>query len=112
MLIDTACKALRTGKLLSLHYDGYSRSVEVHACGYTKQGHAVIRAWQISGGSASGERQGWKLMRLDEGSSVAIADLPSAAPRKGFKLGDPAMARIICEVGPTFASPLSLARAL
>jgi hypothetical protein len=98
MLIETACQALREGKVLELRYDGYSRCVEAHACGYTKQGHAVLRAWQVSGGSASGERQGWKLMRLDEASGAQISSEPSQAPRKGFKTGDPAMARIVCEV--------------
>ena len=100
MLIDTACLALREGKILDLHYDGYGRCLEVHVCGYTKQGHAVVRGWQVGGGSSSGERTGWKLMRLDEASAAHLSDQVSQAPRKGFKLGDPAMARIICEVSP------------
>jgi hypothetical protein len=37
-------------------------------------------------------------MRLDEASGAALSDQLSEAPRKGFKLGDPAMARIVCEV--------------
>ena len=100
MLIDTACQALRQGKRLELRYDGYSRCLEVHACGYTKQGHAILRGWQVSGGSASGERQGWKLMRLDEVSVAHVSRETSEAPRRGFKRGDPAMARIVCEVSP------------
>jgi hypothetical protein len=72
----------------------------VHACGYTQQGHAVLRGWQVSGGSASGERQGWKLMRLDEASGASVSSQASEAPRKGFKRGDPAMSRIVCEVSP------------
>jgi hypothetical protein len=100
MLINTACQALRAGKVLELRYDGFSRSIEVHACGYTKQGHPVLRGWQVSGGSTSGERRGWKLMRLDEATAVSISDVPSEAPRKGFKTGDPAIERIVCEVSP------------
>lgn len=100
MLIETACRALREGKLLELRYNGYSRCVEVHACGYTKQGHAIIRAWQVSGGGANGERAGWKLIQLDEARSADVTEVSSAAPRKGFKLGDRAMDRILCEVSP------------
>ena len=100
MLTDTACQALRQGKVLELRYDGYSRCVEVHACGYTKQGHAVLRGWQVSGGAARGERQGWKLMRLAEASAAQLSDQASQAPRKGYRLGDKDMARIICEVSP------------
>lgn len=98
MLIETACDALRRRRVLELHYDGYSRAVEVHAVGYSKPGHAILRAWQVSGGSASGERVGWKLMRLDEASGAHVSDTPSQAPRLGYKRGDAAMDRIICEV--------------
>jgi hypothetical protein len=58
MLIDTACKALREGKVLELRYDGFSRCVEVHACGYTKQGHAVLRGWQVAEAPAASGRVG------------------------------------------------------
>ncbi len=98
MLIDTACQALRTRKVLELSYDGYSRSVEVHAVGWTAAGHAVMRAWQLAGGSASGERKGWKLMRLDEALGAQLLDEAAASPRKGYKRGDAAMSRIVCEV--------------
>ena len=97
MLTETACEALRKSRALDLHYDGVSRRVEVHAVGYTKAGHPVMRGWQTSGGSKS-ERTGWKLMRLDEATGAAISDEASQAPRPKYKRGDPAMARIICEL--------------
>ena len=49
--IKTARLAPRQGEILELRYDGYSRCAEVHACGYPKQGHAVLRAWQVGGGA-------------------------------------------------------------
>ena len=98
MWVDTACDALRRKRLLELTYDGYSRSVEVHAVGWSKDGHAIMRAWQVRGGSVSGERTGWKLMRLDEAAASRVLDEPSEAPRRGYKRGDAAMARIACEL--------------
>ena len=98
MWTETACKALREKKILDLRYDGYSRCVEVHAVGYAKTGAALMRAWQVRGGSSSGERTGWKLMRLDEALGAAISDESSSAPRPGYRRGDPAMMRIICEI--------------
>lgn len=97
MWIETASEALRKAKVLELRYDGVSRQVEVHAVGYTKAGHPIMRAWQTGGGSKS-ERVGWKLMRLDEASGAEITSEASAAPRRGYKRGDPAMDRIICEL--------------
>jgi hypothetical protein len=41
-------------------------------------------------------------MRLDEASAAQLSDEASQAPRKGFKLGDPAMARIVGEVSLRF----------
>ncbi len=103
MIIQVACEALRQGKVLELQYDGYSCSVEVHACGYTELGHALARAWLVGGGATSGERPGWRLVKLDEAASAQITDQPSQAPRKGFKPDDPAMTRIVCEVSPRLA---------
>ena len=98
MWIETACDAIRQKRLLELKYDGFTRHVEVHAVGYTKTGHAVMRAWQVGGGSQSGERVGWKLMRLDEATGAAISADPSDPPRRGYKRGDPAIDRIVGEV--------------
>jgi YD repeat-containing protein len=36
MLVHTACEALRSGHVLELRYDGYSRFVEVHDVGFTE----------------------------------------------------------------------------
>ncbi len=93
-----ACDALRQGKRLELRYDGFSRVVEVHAVGTTKEGNHVMRVWQVSGGSQSGERVGWKLMRLDETFSAHVIDEESEAPRRGYNRGDKAMSSIACQI--------------
>jgi hypothetical protein len=98
MWIETACDALRKARVLELQYDGFSRCLEVHAVGYSKPGLPVMRAWQVRGGSSSGERSGWKLMRLDEARGAVLSDETSQAPRRGYRRGDPAMARIVCEI--------------
>lgn len=97
-IVDTACQALQKGKVLELQYDGYSRCVEVHAVGISTAGHYVMACWQISGGSSSGERVGWKLMRLDEVRDALISTQASAAPRDGYRRGDKRMQRITCEL--------------
>ena len=98
MLIQTACDALRQQKVLELRYAGFNRCVEVHAAGYSKAGYPLMRAWQLSGGSGRGEKAGWKLMRLDEAVGAEITGTPSHAPRPGYRRGDRALERIVCEI--------------
>jgi len=93
-----ACEAIAKRRCLEIQYDGYSRIVEVHACGVSTAGHTVIRAWQISGGSASGETRGWKLLRLDDTRRLSLMNEASHAPRQGYQHGDRDMVRIFCQL--------------
>lgn len=95
---QVACEALQQGRCLQLQYDGYSRTVEVHAVGVTKDGNPIMRCWQVSGGSQSGERTGWKLFRLDEARGGVVSDTASCGPRAGYRRGDSAIASIRCQL--------------
>lgn len=97
MLSNTPCDTIAQRKCLELRYNGLRRLVEIHAVGYTSDGNAIMRVWQVSGGSNSGEVPGWKLLRLDEVSGMAITDTASQAPRAGYKRGDRHMLRIVCQ---------------
>lgn len=98
MNIHTAIEALNAKRRLEIQYDGYVRVVEVHACGYTSKDHAIMRVWQVRGGSVSGERAGWKLLRLDETRGIRILEEASDAPRPGYRKGDRDMARILAQI--------------
>lgn len=95
---DQPCAALHGGKCFQLFYDGYIRIVEVHAVGTMKDGSAVMRVWQVRGGSRSGETQGWTLLRLDEASGGQIIDEKSQAPRPGYRRDDSTMVYISCQL--------------
>ncbi len=94
MWSQIACDALKSGHVLQLRYDGYTRDVEVHAVGTTKERHEVMRVWQIAGGSVSHEPVGWKLLRLDEATGAFITKQKSLAPRYGYNRGDKVMRAI------------------
>jgi hypothetical protein len=94
--VQTACDALRSGHVLQLQYDGYTRDVEVHAVGFTQEDNAVMRVWQVAGGS--NEPTGWKMLRLDEATGASITKQRSLAPRPGYKSGDKAMKVITCQL--------------
>ncbi|SFM61105.1 hypothetical protein [Methylobacterium pseudosasicola] len=98
MWAANACTALRNGKCLELRYDGFSRVVEVHTVGISTAGHQIMSVWQVRGGSNSGERQGWKLMRLDEALGAVEIDEKSQAPRSGYKRNPKPFRSVICQI--------------
>jgi len=95
---EAACNLLHSGKRLGALYHGFPRVVEIHAVGFTEEGHAVMLVWQVRGGSVSHVPTGWKLFRLDEIGEAGPTDEPSTAPRPGYNGGGPAMARTLCEL--------------
>lgn len=93
-----ACEALTAGKRLGITYDGLTRVVEVHAVGQTAKGEPIMRAWQVRGGSRSGNPEPWRIFRLDRTWQYAVLDERSEAPRSGYKRGDRAIAVIRCQI--------------
>jgi hypothetical protein len=98
MLVQTACAALRSGHVLELQYDGYSRLVEVHAVGFTEEENPIMRVWQISGGIVNEEPIGWKLLRLNEATRAVVTNQKSLAPRPDYQTGDKVMQVITCQL--------------
>ncbi|MFV3545557.1 hypothetical protein ACNJHR_21185, partial [Mycobacterium tuberculosis] len=91
-------EAIRRGVRVRLHYDGFSRTVEVHTVDMTHAGRQSMSVFQVSGGSATGDGYGWKLMSMDKSRGMSLTDSPSGAPRQGFQRGDKRMQRIIAEM--------------
>lgn len=98
MSSEVACQAIELRRCLELRYKGYTRVVEVHAVGVSTGGQAIMRVWQVRGGSESGETSGWKLMHLNEARELRLLEEPSRAPRQGYKRNDSAMTRIYCQI--------------
>lgn len=86
--------AIQGRNLLSFLYDGYSRTVEPHTYGVDTKGHMAVRAYQVGGGSESGEYVGWKLFHVTEMLGVTVQTQTFAGPRPGYKRGDKAFAKI------------------
>lgn len=86
--------AIQNKQLLSFTYDGYSRTVEPHTYGVDTKGHRALRAYQVGGGSDSGEFTGWKIFHVDEMRGLSTLPTQFPAPRRGYKRGDKAFATI------------------
>lgn len=97
MSVQIACEALGSGQRLQLQYKGADRVVEVHAVGFSSKDVALMRVWQVRGGSSGSAGVGWKLLHLDDCIAMDILNEQSEAPRAGYTKGDRAMQRIVCE---------------
>ena len=72
----TITQAITEKSVLELRYHGYSRIVEPHAYGRDKDGEEILRCYQTSGGSESGEKAGWKLLKVREVFSLHLTKIP------------------------------------
>lgn len=80
--------------LLSFTYDGFRRTVEPHTYGTDTKGHLALRAYQVGGGSESGEYVGWKLFHVGDMLGVTVLPQTFTGPRPKYKRGDTAFASI------------------
>jgi len=91
------CEAIHNKQVLELRYHGYSRVVEPHAHGRDKSGDEVLRCYQVSGGSESGERIGWKLLKVRDAFSLHVIEA-EFAPRPEYRRNDKAMEYMFCQL--------------
>jgi hypothetical protein len=89
--------AIAQQRLLELRYHGYSRIVEPYAYGRDKSGDEILLCYQISGGSESGERVGWKLLKVSEIYAIHMP-IQKFQQRSEYKRNDKTMECIFCQL--------------
>jgi len=57
--------AIQDKQVLSIWYNGGARLIEPHCYGLSNAGNELLRCYQISGHSVSGQHEGWKLMTVE-----------------------------------------------
>ena len=92
------CDAIRERRLIRFYYDGGQREVEPHCYGQGKSGHDLLRGYQVSGVSRSGEAVGWKLFRVDEMTGLSASADRFSAARAGYDRFDDAMTQVYCSL--------------
>ena len=95
---DLLIAAIRQRWVVHLRYDWGHRVVEPHVYGRTREGHELLRAFQVGGHSESGRPFGWKLFRVDEIENVHLPGKRFKGPRRGYKRVDPAISRIFAQL--------------
>lgn len=94
---DTIIEAIKGKYILVVRYSAGEREIEPHTLGIGTSGNLLLRAYQRMGASTSGEREGWKLFKVDELDSLSISD-EIFATRDGYRRSDRAMRKIIEEI--------------
>jgi len=82
---------------IELRYCGYVRTVEPHAYGRDKSGEEILRCFQVTGGSASGENSGWKLLKVADAQSIQKTK-QGFSPRPEYRRNDRAMQFMFCQL--------------
>lgn len=91
-------QAIKEKHLLAFNYDGYPRTVEPHTYGVDGKGHEAVRAYQVAGGSSSGEYRGWKLFHVAEMRSLQLLPETFMSARQGYSRNDKAFSIIYAEL--------------
>jgi len=88
------CQAIEDHSLLKLDYGDRLRIVEPHIYGEDSRGHELLSAYQVSGGSVSGEHVGWKLFDLDKVRGVEVMPIRFLEPQAAYNPGDRTFTRV------------------
>jgi len=83
--------AIEGRHVLETDYPPGKRFVDPHALGYSADGNTLLRAYQTSGASTSGEHANWKLFRIDRAGSAGPTGTGFSGPRPDYRRGDSAM---------------------
>lgn len=86
--------AIRNRQLLSFTYDGHARVVEPHLLGRDNKGHQALRAFQVMGGSTSGNPSGWRLFHTSRMGNLSALPQTFPGPRAGYNPQDKAFALV------------------
>lgn len=92
-MLDEIVAAITQQRTMRIDYAPGSREIEPHAVGYGSDGQLLVRAFQVSGASASGEHRDWKLLRIDRFHGSPRLGTQFGGPRPGYRRGDKAMTR-------------------
>lgn len=90
-MLELIVNAIENHHRLTIFYPPGERLIEPHAVGRSREGDLLLRAFQVSGASASGEHHNWKLFRLDRMGRPGESGENFDGPRPLYNPNDSAM---------------------
>lgn len=93
MIRETASltRAITDHLIIEMWYEPGPRRLEPYCLGRSAKGNLLLRAFQISGASQSGEPEHWKLLRVDRFRQLVVTDSRFDPFRPEYRMGDKAM---------------------
>jgi hypothetical protein len=82
-------EAIASRSLLRLEYNGSTRIIEPHIYGLDTRGHPALSAYQVTGGSLSGENHGWKTFDIRKIHGLQLLESHFRQPRPEYNASDP-----------------------
>jgi hypothetical protein len=92
---ETVISAIKNKHVLSFFYDDALRTVEPQTYGISTAGHPVLRGYQITGGSKSGQTIGLRLYDLAKMEGLKDTNRRFAKARPQHQPKDSAMSRVV-----------------
>lgn len=77
-------RAILEHKPVTFLYKGLLRTVEPHAYGLTKEGHALLSGYQTGGFSQSSDKPGWRSFSLAQVEQLTVMDYRWPETREAY----------------------------
>lgn len=91
---DLIMQGITQHRCLSIVYNGIGRVIEPYTIGISRASNPVVRAWQVSGASISGQNSGWKLLEISKLGNVFLMNTTFQPNRPGYNPYDKGMISI------------------
>lgn len=94
----TICRAIDSRAVIEFSYGGGHRVVEPHAHGISTAGNEVLRGYQVSGYSSSGNSPSWRLFDVSKITGLTVTTRTFPTNRPGYNPDDDGMTQVHCHV--------------
>lgn len=96
---EALCEAISKREVVRLTYRGVSRLIEPYLHGFASDGTEMIMGYQRDGGSSSGQRSGWKAMRVGQIEILRLTGITFIGSQLDYRPGGSKnIARVHCGI--------------
>lgn len=89
-------QAIAAHRLVQLDYNGSTRVVEPYIYGVDSHGHEILSAYQVTGGSLSGEHAGWKTFEVAKSGDIQMLGSRFGKARREYNPADAKFRTVYC----------------